>query len=854
MQIMRCFLLILCLLPVTQLSYGQKKQALQQNNRRAEIILNSNWTFNYFPKESAPKNYENFGFDDSKWPVISLPHTWRTYETTGELSPFIPASVEDDNMYWWTGWGWYRKRFSLNKEYYGRKVFLEFEGVQKNCKVWLNGKLLGEHKGTYGYFDFDITATIKPEGSDNVLVVAVNNFQDDLAPFVLNPGGDYYEYGGIIRNVRIVLKDQLHIPMQGSASHEGGTYITTPSVSDKEAVVRARTCVRNDYTVRKSCTLQTTILDSYNKTVQSVTTQSDINPGQTFMFDQTFKPVKSPKLWSPENPYLYTIRSEVIDGNRIVDVYNTTIGIRTITVDKSTNSISVNGKKQELSGGNRMQDYPWLGSAVPDWIASADIQNADGIVGLNFIRTINNLDNRVIYEQASKAGILINAEVAGVRDAGGSSGNAEQKIREIIRTLRNHPSVVFWSAYGDGLSASLSGIVQAEDPARPFLQGRIKSDVPLPLYFATDNKPEKQAGKAAKIVLRSTQEKLTAGKGSVAIISASATDAQGNIVSGSRRNLRWTITGPAVLVGPADFQGDDPGKKNTSSEWYKGFPAVNIIRSTGVPGLITVTVFSSGLASGSITVTAGENKSDNSVIRENLLNEEGRKPVSRLIINLNRLDEVPMEIKHIEESLDFSSADLNNLTKEVRNFIKAKNPDADTSSVEMRALADILADQLINNSGKMNAGDFNYNADHYNNCKLIVSYINATKLPPLFKETLRKFYARSVITLGSEKNAGDEMNWLNWIPSGGQVVIVQDEKTKTGLKGVVYTKKTDLGEIITQIYPQFAGFSEDGKERALTFINKMNPYVDEIKSGQSVTYQARPGEMILIPLYKFISE
>jgi hypothetical protein len=130
----------------------------------------------------------------------------------------------------------------------------------------------------------------------------------------------------------------------------------------------------------------------------------------------------------------------------------------------------------------------------------------------------------------------------------------------------------------------------------------------------------------------------------------------------------------------------------------------------------------------------------------------------------------------------------------------------------------------------------------------------ATKLPPLYKENLRKYYSKSVIISGSEKNAGDEMNWLNWIPSGGQVVIVQNESTKTSLKGVVYTKKAALEDIISTVYPQFSGFSDEGKERALTFIAKMNPYVDAVDSGEKITYTARSGEMILIPLYKFISE
>ena len=138
-------------------SFGQNKPADNQKSRRIEKIINSQWTFNYFPNSGESKGYEAPAFDDSKWIAISIPHTWSTYETTGELHPFIRNASEADNPYWWLGWGWYRKHFLLNKEYSDRKVFIEFEGVQKYCKVWLNGKYLGDHKGGYGSFDFDIT-------------------------------------------------------------------------------------------------------------------------------------------------------------------------------------------------------------------------------------------------------------------------------------------------------------------------------------------------------------------------------------------------------------------------------------------------------------------------------------------------------------------------------------------------------------------------------------------------------------------------------------------------------------------------------------------------------------------------
>ncbi|MDP4189366.1 MAG: beta galactosidase jelly roll domain-containing protein, partial [Bacteroidota bacterium] len=193
----------------------------------------------------ADHGFEHPDYDDSAWPEVSIPHTWSTYETTGQLHPYIHDANEKSVTYWWYGWGWYRKHFSLGKEYSGKKVFVEFEGVQKYCKVWINGQYLGEHKGGYGSFDFDLTPYIKA-GNDNILAIAVSNRQNDQFRIPPMAAGNFDLYGGIYRDVTITIKDKMYIPMQGSASHEGGTFVTTPSVSEEQGIVRVQTWVKND--------------------------------------------------------------------------------------------------------------------------------------------------------------------------------------------------------------------------------------------------------------------------------------------------------------------------------------------------------------------------------------------------------------------------------------------------------------------------------------------------------------------------------------------------------------------------------------------------------------------------------
>src|SRR5579863_6288296 len=201
-------------------------------------------------------------FDDSHWPAIALPHTWSTFETTGELHPFIKAATERDDSYWWYGWGWYRKHLTIGSQYSPRLISLEFDGVQKYSKIFVNGKFAGEHKGGYNSFSVDITRLVQ-FGQDNVIAVLVSNRRDD--PYGAIPpmtAGNFNVYGGIYRDVRLVIKNRLHFPYQGSADYEGGTFITTPQVSVEHAAVRVRTWVRNDEAASRECLLTTTILDS----------------------------------------------------------------------------------------------------------------------------------------------------------------------------------------------------------------------------------------------------------------------------------------------------------------------------------------------------------------------------------------------------------------------------------------------------------------------------------------------------------------------------------------------------------------------------------------------------------------
>lgn len=462
-----CILAFLTLAPlVCGICAGQTRRYERPTTRRIERTINRHWTFNYFPADTA----DTLGcqwppLDDSKWPAIAVPHTWQTYETTGKVHPFIHDASEKDDPYWWHGWGWYRKHFSIGADQAARKVFVEFDGVQKYCKVWVNGQLAGEHRGGYSGFYFDITDLIL-FGQDNVLAVAVNNRQND--PFKIPPmsAGNFDVYGGIYRDVRLVIKDRLFIPFQGSYKHEGGTFVTTPKVSAESAEVRVRTWVQNDYDGTRECALTTTIVDADGRVIQSATQKKALEAGRLAEFDLTFPPLASPHLWSPDSPYLYTVESDVMADGKTVDHFESPLGIRTFEWDYDQNRLILNGKKVIIHGSNRHQEYPWLGDATPKWLHLADMRDFKFNLNHNFMRTAHYPQDPCIYAFNDRYGIITIEEVPNIKRQKFSEEVQVQQLREAIRRDRNHPSIFFWSMGNETDRAVDSRYAVEEDPTR----------------------------------------------------------------------------------------------------------------------------------------------------------------------------------------------------------------------------------------------------------------------------------------------------------------------------------------------------------------------------------------------------
>ena len=200
--------------------------------------------------------------------------------------------------------GWYRKHLTVDQSVIDAKkrVFIEFEAAFQIANVYVNGTFVGQHKGGYTGFSFDITQNVK--AGDNVIAVHLDaRWTDTVAP----TSGEHVFIGGIYRNVSLVITDPLHVTWYG-------TFVTTPQVSAASAAVKVKTEIKNDGTADASCKVKTIVVDSTGTQVTSFESTQNVAAGATATFVQTSAPISNPRLWSPSSPYMYKVYTEVYNG------------------------------------------------------------------------------------------------------------------------------------------------------------------------------------------------------------------------------------------------------------------------------------------------------------------------------------------------------------------------------------------------------------------------------------------------------------------------------------------------------------------------------------------------------------
>jgi len=434
--------------------------AVPASAQRQRLSMDPNWRFVLGDSTGA----ERPGYRDASWRRLDLPHDWSI-----EGTPRQDAPGGGNVGYFPMGIGWYRKTFRMPAGSAGRQVWLEFDGVYMNSDVWINGVHLGRRPFGYIGFGYDITRHLV-RGA-NVIAVRVDNSRQ------IN--SRWYSGSGIYRHVWLTLADSMHVG-------RGGTFITTPRADSAGADVVVRTAVENHHGAARRGILRSTVLDGAGREIVRSESPLDLGAGQSGSVEQRLA-VAAPQLWSVESPALYTLRTEVLAGERLVDLVTTSFGIRSAVFDKDRGFL-LNGVAVRLKGVNLHHDGGAVGAAVPEQVWRHRLA-ALKAMGVNAIRTAHNPPAPEFLDLCDSLGFLVMAEAfdewtIGKVPEGYHRYFAEWSaidVADFVRRDRNHPSIVLWSAgneigdqdtpEGPGVLRGLMDVFHREDPTRPVTTG-----------------------------------------------------------------------------------------------------------------------------------------------------------------------------------------------------------------------------------------------------------------------------------------------------------------------------------------------------------------------------------------------
>lgn len=415
----------------------------QPATHREKINFNAGWKFYKGAISGDAASNPSYDDNSASWRNVTTPHN--PPMDLNNPDPARPAW----GSYSYEGVSWYRKHFTIDSFYQtqGRKIFIEFEAANTTADVWINGTKLTTHYGGYLPFMVDVTNYLNFGATENVLAVKVNNTFDANIPPAGTGSDGWFNWGGIYRDVWMHITDKLHVTdaVYANKTADGGIFVTYPDVNSPLAHIQIKTNVINEYGIAKNCTVINHILDANNQAVEANVmsdTQSIVSESN-YTFTQTTA-VNNPNLWHPNNPYLYTVSTEVYDDNTLVDTYKTRIGIRKISFSKA-NGFQINGVTFRFMGANRMQDYPYVGYAMSNAEQRRDVIRLKE-AGFQYIRTAHYPQDPDFMAACDELGLMVMDEIPGFQYIGGTTfqTNSYQNMRDMIRRDRNHACVIAW--------------------------------------------------------------------------------------------------------------------------------------------------------------------------------------------------------------------------------------------------------------------------------------------------------------------------------------------------------------------------------------------------------------------------
>ena len=390
----------------------------RDNTSREVVDFDSSWTFALCEEGLSA---EDPSFDDSSWRNVNLPHDWSIELDFDKDSPTGTGGGALRG-----GLGWYRKTFEVPSSWEGRKVAVEFDGVYMNSTVYVNGQQVGNRPYGFASFSYDITPFLS-FGKDNLIAVKVDN--------TLQPNLRWYSGSGIYRNVRLVITDPVRIAYSG-------TFVSPELDSSGDADISVKVEVEGQ---ADGMTLLAEIFDAGGKTVATAKAPVSGNSSEMSLS------VASAHLWSTTDPYLYTARTSVLSGGKVIDSYDTPFGIRTIRFD-ADEGFFLNGEHMKINGVCLHHDLGALGSAVNTRAIERQLEILKGM-GCNAIRTSHNPPAPELLDLCDRMGFLVQDEAFDVwrkkkteYDYSIHFGQWYKKdLEDFVKRDRNHPSVIMWS-------------------------------------------------------------------------------------------------------------------------------------------------------------------------------------------------------------------------------------------------------------------------------------------------------------------------------------------------------------------------------------------------------------------------
>jgi beta-galactosidase len=414
-------------------------------------------------------------YDDRDWLRVDVPHD---YVVEGPVTTSGADGYKRD-------YGWYRKGFVAPVSSSGSRVWLEFDGVYRMSRYWLNGQEIGIHPSGYAHARFDVTDVLK--SGENTLVVSVDPTLQE---------GWWYDGGGIYRHVRLMVAPDVHVAPDG-------VFVRSTIPDCKEGVTAPATLnvgltINNFRQEAVSADIENEVLDAARKVVLANKTKQELAAGENN--SKWVLQMPAAKLWSCEHPELYSLRTTVSLDGKVVDVVSTSFGVRKIEFHAERGFL-LNDRPVKIKGTANHQNHAGVGSAIPERLHVWRLEQLKKM-GSNAIRYCYQLDP-IVYETCDRLGILVMGEFRQFGDTyegkvskKTSTDGLRDQIQQVKRD-RNHPCIILWclgneegavSEYSIGarMTTAIKTMVDAHDGTRLTTKAVVSGYAPEGICGAVD--------------------------------------------------------------------------------------------------------------------------------------------------------------------------------------------------------------------------------------------------------------------------------------------------------------------------------------------------------------------------------